>query len=133
MTANDKVAFWRTGPAKNFSKDIHKGDIFLMSVKKDGKREVQGIATFEGFYNNIQVVDLWNKYGENTGATSLSDLINQLENSGRKESYGATTLISYMEIGNFKCDFLPWKQSLETFVDIASIKTAKELDCPWAK
>ena len=104
-----------------------------MSVKKDGKREVQGIATFEGFYNNIQVVDLWNKYGENTGATSLSDLINQLENSGRKESYGATTLISYMEIGNFKCDFLPWKQSLETFVDIASIKTAKELDCPWAK
>ena len=113
LTANTKVAFWRTGPAKNFSKDIHKGDIFLMSVKKDGKREVQGIATFEGFYNNIQVVDLWNRYGKNTGATSLSDLIDQLENSGKKEQYSATTLISYIEISNFKCDFClgssPWR------------------------
>lgn len=105
LSENDEVAFWRTSCQKNFSKDINMGDVFLMSVKKDGKREVQGIATYEGFYNNIKVVELWEKYGKNTGATSLDDLLKQLKESGKKNKYSSETEISYIELKNVKCNF----------------------------
>lgn len=84
LSEKDSVAFWRTNTTNNFSKDIKKGDAFLLLVDMGKRKGVVGIATFEGFYNKITVGDLWNKYKKKTGATSLDNLKKQLDKSGKK-------------------------------------------------
>ncbi|EFU77145.1 hypothetical protein [Lachnoanaerobaculum saburreum] len=114
LSEKDSVAFWRTNTTDNFSKDIKKGDAFLMLVDMGGRKEVVGIGTFEGFYDRITVGDLWNKYGDKTGATSLTVLINQLNNCGKQKPYSDKTEISYILLSNIKCDLhlrrgCPWR------------------------
>ena len=113
LSENSKVAFWRTSDSKNFSKNIKQGDIFLLLVDVGGRKEVVGIGTFEYFCSTITVGDLWNKYGKNTGANSLNDLIEQLNVSGNRTPYGVSTAISYIELSNVQSDLRlgnsPWR------------------------
>lgn len=113
LSKNDKVAFWRTSDAKNFSKNIKNGDAFLLLVDVGGRKEVLGIGTFEYFCSTITVGDLWNKYGKNTGANSLNDLVAQLNVSGNRMRYSVNTAISYIELSNVQADLRllnsPWR------------------------
>lgn len=113
LSEKDSVAFWRTNTTNNFSKDIKKGDAFLLLVDKGKGKEVVGIATFEGFFKKITVGDLWHKYEKKTGATSLDNLKEQLDKSGKKKKYSDETEISYIALNNIKCDLhlgtSPWR------------------------
>lgn len=113
LSENSKVAFWRTSDTKNFSKNIKRGDAFLFLVDMGDRKEVVGIGTFEYFCSTITVGDLWNKYGKNTGANSLNDLLAQLNVSGNRTPYSVSTLISFIELSNVQSDLRlgnsPWK------------------------